>query len=56
MRCIICRPDLRNLKNRKMLKMYIVVRTELSLNENTKISQIETMVNPLDMLGICCII
>ena len=34
--CIICRLDLYNLKTRKKLKVYIIVRIELSINENTK--------------------
>ena len=39
MRYITCRPDLFNLKKRKNLISYIIVRIELSINENTKIPQ-----------------
>ena len=35
MRCIICRPELHNLKTEKKLKTYIIVRMELFTNENT---------------------
>ena len=56
MRCIICRPDLYNLKTKNNLKTYIIVRTELSMNENTERSQAETVLNTLDMSEICCII
>ena len=37
MKCIIFRPDLRNVKTRKKLKMQVIVRTELSMNENTNV-------------------
>ena len=40
MRYIICRPELNYLKTRKNLKMYIIVRIGLSINENTKGTQI----------------
>ena len=36
MRCIICRPDLYNLKFRKKAKNVHNSRIELSINENTK--------------------
>ena len=36
MRCIICTPDLYNLKTRKKLKICVIVRIELSINENTQ--------------------
>ena len=36
MRCLICRLDLFNSKTRKNLKIYIIVRIELSINENTQ--------------------
>ena len=36
MRCIIYRLDLYNLKARKKLKVYIIDRIELSINENTQ--------------------
>ena len=49
MRCIICRPNLYNSKTKKKLKMYIVVRIELSIDENGKKSQTEAMLNLLDM-------
>ena len=49
MRCIIYRPDLYNLKTRKKLKKYIIVRIELSINENTERPQTETMLITLDM-------
>ena len=56
MRCIICRPEMQNLKTRKKLKTYLVDRTELSINENTKRPQTETMFNLLGMSEICCIV
>ena len=36
MRCIIFRLDLYNLKTRNKLEVYIIVRIELSINENTE--------------------
>ena len=53
---IICRRDVHNLRSSKKLKMCIIVGTELSMNENTKRSQTETVINPLDMSEICYII
>ena len=35
---------------------YTIVRAELPMNENTKKPQTETMLNPLDMSEICCMI
>ena len=35
LRSIICKPDLYNLKTRKNLKTYLIVRIELALIENT---------------------
>ena len=52
-RCIFCRPDLYNIKARKMLKTYIIVRNELSMNENTRSPQTKTMLNPPDMSELC---
>ena len=49
MRCIICRLDLYNLKNRKKLKIYIIVRIELFINENTEMPETLTMLNLLDI-------
>ena len=41
MRCIIYRPDLQNLKTRKKKQhTYVIVRIELSVNENTNRSEI----------------
>ena len=40
MRCTICRTEFYNLKSRKKLKEFIIVRVELFLNENTKKPQI----------------
>ena len=37
MRYIIFRPDLSNVKTRKKLKTQVIVRTELSMNENTNV-------------------
>ena len=40
-RCIIYRPDLQNLKTRKKKQhTYVIVRIELSVNENTNRSEI----------------
>ena len=47
MRCIINRLDMYNLKTRKNLKIYIIVRIEVSINENTQ--RYETMLNLLDI-------
>ena len=55
-RCKICKPDLYNLKTRKKLKTNIIVRTELSMNENTKRPQTKTRLNTLDVSKICYII
>ena len=49
MRCITCRTGVYNIKTKKTLKMYVIVRTELSMNENTKKPQTEAMLNPLGM-------
>ena len=56
MRCIIYTLDLYNLKTRKKLKIYVIVRIELSVNENTQRSEIKTMVNLLDIPEITCTI
>ena len=45
MRCTIYTPDLYNLKTRKKLKMYIIVRTKISTDESTKRPQTETILN-----------
>ena len=37
MRCIICRPQL---KTKKKVKTYIIVRTEISINEKAKMLRI----------------
>ena len=55
-RCKICKPDLYNLKTRKKLKTNIIVRTELSMNENNKRPQTKTRLNTLDVSKICYII
>ena len=49
MRCIICRLVLYNLKTRKKLKIYLIVRIELSINENTQMSETKAMFNLLDI-------
>ena len=49
MRFIICTPDLYNLKTKKKLKMYIIVRIELSINEKTQSPETKTMLNLLDI-------
>ena len=36
MRYIVCIPDLYNLKTRKKLKIYVIVRIKFSINENTQ--------------------
>ena len=36
MRHIVCIPDLYNLKTRKKLKIYVIVRIKFSINENTQ--------------------
>ena len=56
MRCIIYTLDLYNLKTRKKLKIYVIVRIELSVNENTQRSEIKTMLNLLDISEITCTI
>ena len=40
----------------KDYETYIIVRTGLSMNENTKKPQAEAMLNPLDVSEIRCII
>ena len=52
MRCIICRLDLYNLKTRKKLKIYITVRIELFINENTQRLETKTMVDLLDIFEV----
>ena len=49
MRCIICTLDLYNLKTREKLKIYVIVRTEPSINENTHGPETKTMLNLLDI-------
>ena len=49
MKCIIWRLDLHNLKTRKKLKIYIIVRIKLSINENTQWPETKTMLNLLDI-------
>ena len=49
MRRLTCRLDLYNLKTRKKRKIYIIVRIEHSINENTQRSETETMSNLLDI-------
>ena len=49
MRYIICRPDFYNLKTRKKLSTYAIVRFELSMNKNTKRPQAETMLSHMDI-------
>ena len=56
MRCIVCRPDVYNLKTRKKLRTYIIGRAKLSLNENTTSPETEAMLDPMDMSEICCLI
>ena len=56
MKCRICRLDLYKLKTRQKLKMEQIVRTELSINENTERIQTETMLNLLDISEIFWII
>ena len=56
MKCRICRLDLYKLKTRQKLKIEQIVRTELSINENTERIQIETMLNLLDISEIFWII
>ena len=56
MRCIIYTLDLYNLKTRKKLKIYVIVRIELSVNENTQRSEIKTMLNLLEISEITCTI
>ena len=47
MRCIICTLGLYNLKTRKKLNIYVIVRTELSINENTERTEKKTKLNLL---------
>ena len=56
MKCRICRLDLYKLKTRQKLKVEQIVRTELSINENTERIQTETMLNLLDISEIFWII
>ena len=49
MKCRICRLYLYKLKTRQKLKIEQIVRTELSINENTERIQTETMLNLLDI-------
>ena len=56
MKCRICRLDLYKLKTRQKLKIEQIVRTELSINENTERIQAETMLNLLDISEIFWII
>ena len=49
MKCTIWRLDLHNLKTRKKLKVYIIVRIKLSKNEKTQWPETKTMLNLLDM-------
>ena len=41
---------------KKANNVFIIVRTEISVNEDTKRPQTKTMLNLLDMSRICCII
>ena len=56
MKCRICRLDLYKLKTRQKLKIEQIVRTELSINENTERIQTETILNLLDISEIFWII
>ena len=47
--CINCRLNLYNVKTRKKLKIYIIVRIKLSINENTQKPEKKTVPN---LLGI----
>ena len=49
MKCTIWRLDLHNLKTRKKLKVYIIVRIKLSKNEKTQWPETKTMLNLLDI-------
>ena len=49
MRCTICRLDL---KTRKMLKVYIIIRIELFINEKSQKPETKTMLNLLDIFEI----
>ena len=49
MKCTIWRVDLHNLKTRKKLKVYIIVRIKLSKNEKTQWPETKTMLNLLDI-------
>ena len=49
MKCTIWRLDLHNLKTRKKLKAYIIVRIKLSKNEKTQWPETKTMLNLLDI-------
>ena len=49
MRCLICRLVLHNLKTGKKLKIYIIVRIELFINENTQRSETKAMLNLLEI-------
>ena len=49
MKCTIWRLDLHNLKTRKKLKVYIIVRIKLSKNEKTQWPETKTTLNLLDI-------
>ena len=49
MKCTIWRLDLHNLKTRKKLKVYTIVRIKLSKNEKTQWPETKTMLNLLDI-------
>ena len=49
MKCTIWRLDLHNLKTRKKLKVYIIVRIKLTKNEKTQWPETKTMLNLLDI-------
>ena len=49
MRCIIHKLDLHNLETRIKLKIYMIVRNELSINENIKRPETKIMLNLLDI-------
>ena len=48
MGCIVCRLDLNNLKTRKKLKIYIIIRIEISINGKTERPETKTMFDLLD--------
>ena len=45
-----------NLKTRKKLKIYAIVRIGLSINENNQRPETKTMLNLLDISEMTCII